>query len=339
MKIDAQLVDFELDDIEAEAQRYERLGFDAIWTRENKHDPYIPLTLAARATSRPALGTNVAIAFARSPFSTAITVWDLQKLSGGRFNLGLGTQVRAHIERRYSMEFEHPAARMREYVDCLRAIWDSFQNDAPATFEGEYYRFKLIVPAFNPGPLEQPHIPIHLAGVNPVMCRTAGEVADGFHVHPFHSVDYLRQVVMANLEQGARKRGRSAKDIEISCPIFTITADTQAEQDTQLEEIRGKAAFYASTPNYRSVLTHHGLEELGKEMSRLARQGEWETMTRKFPDSMLDRMVIVSKPGELAHKMKERYGGILDRVSLYYPVPKDDSEETWQAATKAFSAA
>jgi probable F420-dependent oxidoreductase len=339
MKIDAQLVDIPLQDMEAEAERYERMGFDGLWSRENKHDPYLPLTLAARVTSRISLGTNVAIALARSPFSTAQIAWDLQDLSGGRMNLGLGTQVRAHIERRFSMPFEHPAARIREYVDCVRAVWDSFQNNSQPNYEGEFYRFKLNAPAFISGPLDNPHIPIHLAGVNPTMVRTAGEVADGFHVHPFHSVEYLREVVLANLDEGARKRGRSAADIELSGPIFTVTADTQAAQDTELEAIRSKAAFYGSTPNYRRVLAFHGLEELGKELSVLARRGEWDAMSSKLPDSMLERMVIVAKPGEVAAKIRERYAGILHRVSLYHAIPRDQPDGTWQAMTAAFHAA
>ena len=339
MKIDAQLVDVPLQQMEAEAERYERVGFDGLWSRENKHDPYLPLTLAARVTSRISLGTNIAVAFARSPFSTAQIAWDLQDLSGGRMNLGLGTQVRAHVERRFSMPFEHPAARIGEYVDCVRAVWDSFQNGSRPNFEGEFYRFKLNSPAFVSGPLDNPRIPIHLAGVNPTMVRTAGEVADGFHVHPFHSVEYLREVVMANLEEGARKRGRHAADIELSCPVFTVTADTQAQQDTELEAVRSKAAFYGSTPNYRRVLAFHGLEALGKELSVLARQGDWDAMARKLPDSMLERMVIVAKPSEVAAKLRERYTGVLDRVSLYNAVPRDQSDATWKAMTDAFHAA
>ena len=204
MKIDTQLGGGVSKDIAADAQRFERMGFDGGWTFESRHDPFLPLAQAAIATTRLQLGTNIAVAFGRSPFSVAQTAWDLQRGSGGRFHLGLGTQVRAHVERRYSMPFDHPAARLADYVRCLRAIWDTFQNDARPSYEGPFYRFRLINPFFNAGPIDHPHIPVYVAGVNPRMCRVAGEVAEGLHVHPMHSVGYLSDVVRPALEDGAR---------------------------------------------------------------------------------------------------------------------------------------
>ncbi len=339
MKIDAQLGTTDLHKVVEQAQRYERMKFQGIWTQENMHDPYIPLTIAAQATTRIDLGTDIAIAFARSPFSTAMTAWDLQHLSQGRFKLGLGTQVRAHVERRFSMPFEHPAARIKDYVRCVRAIWDSFQNNSPASYEGEFYQFKLITPAFNPGPLQDPHIPIFLAGLNPDICRAIGEVADGFHLHSFHTVDYIKHVIRANLDEGARKRKKSVKDLEVSGPIFTVSADSQAEMDHQLETIRRKVSFYASTPNYRGVLSYHGMEALGIELSRLARQGEWDAMAARIPDSLLDLMTVVAAPAELAKKLKARYEGLLDRVSLYYALDSQESEERWKSFVDVFRAA
>ena len=339
MKLDTQLGGTDLRLVAAEAQRHERMGFDGTWTLENMHDPYVPLAIAAQHTTRLQLGTNIAIAFARSPFSTATTAWDLQHLSGGRFHLGLGTQVRAHVERRFSMPFEHPAARIKDYVRCLRAIWDSFQLDAPATYEGEFYKFKLITPAFNPGPLEHPHIPVFLAGVNPTMLKTAGEVADGFHVHPFHSPGYLRDVVRTNLDQGARTRGKRVQDLQLSGSIFSVSGETQAESDAQLETVRAKLSFYASTPNYRAVLIYHGLEALGLELSKLARAGEWEAMAKKIPDALLELIVVVAPPSQLAAKLKARYAGLLERVSLYYPLPPQHPEPRWRGFVDDFRAA
>lgn len=339
MKVDAQLGTTDLHDVAGQAQRYERMGFEAIWTQENMHDPYLPLTIAAQATTRIGLGTDIAIAFARSPFSTAITAWDLQHLSRGRFKLGLGTQVRAHVERRFSMPFDHPAGRLKDYVRCIRAIWDSFQNNTPASYEGEFYQFKLITPAFNPGPLQDPAIPILLAGINPEICRAIGEVADGFHLHPFHSAEFIKHVVRANLDAGARKSGKTVQDLEIAGPIFTVSADSQAETDRQLETIRRKVSFYASTPNYRGVLSYHGLEALGIELSQLARQRDWDAMPARIPDSLLDLMVLVAPPAELGKKLKSRYEGLVDRVSPYYAIDSNESEERWKGFVDGFRAA
>jgi len=183
MQLDTQMTDVPLRDVAPTAQRFEQLGFDGVWTFEAAHDPFLPLALTAAATARLEIGTNVAIAFGRSPFATALVAWDLQRASGGRFHLGLGTQVRAHVERRYSMPFEHPAARITDYVRCVRAIWNTFQNGTRPDYEGRFYQFRLINDFFNAGPIDQPDIPVYLAGVNPRMCRAAGEVADGFHIH------------------------------------------------------------------------------------------------------------------------------------------------------------
>ncbi len=339
MKIDAQLGPTDLHDVAQAVQRYERLGFDGVWTLENMHDPYVPLVLAAQATQRLQLGTNIAIAFARSPFSTAVTAWDMQHLSRGRFHLGLGTQVRAHVERRFSMPFEHPARRIKDYVRCLRAVWDSFQTGAPANYEGEFFRFKLITPAFNPGPLPDPHVPVFLAGFNPVMCKAAGEVADGFHAHPFVSRAYLQDVILANVDAGARTRGKRVQDMTISAPIFTASGETQQELDAQIETIRRKISFYASTPNYHAVLRHHGMEALGLELSKLVRQGAWDAMARMIPDALLDLIVVVAPPAQLGARLRERYQGLVDRISLYYQVDPADPDARWTQFVAAFRAA
>ena len=339
MKIDTQIRGGVCADVAVDAQRLERMGFDGAWTFEAKHDPFLPLALAATATERLQLGTNITVAFGRSPFSVAQAAWDLQRGSGGRFHLGLGTQVRAHVERRYSMPFDHPAARLTDYVRCLRAIWDTFQNDTRPRYEGPFYQFKLINQFFNAGPIAHPDIPVYVAGVNPRMCRVAGEVADGLHVHPMHSAGYLRDVVRPALEDGARRSGRDAAALELYAPVMAVTGDTQAEMDEAAAKARQQIAFYGSTPSYRVVLEYHGRGALGDELNRLMRQGDFDEMGRRVPDDLLEAVAVVAPPGELAAKLRQRYEGVLHRLSIYAPVPEGASEAEWQQFIAAFRAA
>ena len=339
MKIDTQIGGGVSKDIAADAQRFERMGFDGGWTFESKHDPFLPLAQAAGATKRLQLGTNIAVAFGRSPFSVAQTSWDLQRGSGGRFHLGLGTQVRAHVERRYSMPFDHPAARLADYVRCLRAIWDTFQNDTRPGYEGPFYRFKLINQFFNAGPIEHPDIPVYVAGVNPRMCRVAGEVADGLHVHPMHSVGYLRDVVRPALEEGARRSGRDAGVLQLYAPVMVVTGDTQQEMDEAAAQVRQQIAFYASTPSYRVVLDYHGYGLLGEKLNRLMRQGDLSNMGNQVPEDLLEQVAVVSGPGQLAAKLRQRYEGVLHGLSIYAPVPEGASEAEWREFIAAFRAA
>jgi probable F420-dependent oxidoreductase len=339
MKLDTQLRDFAFTAIAHEAQRLERIGFDGVWTFETDHDPFLPLALSAMATKRLHLGTNISVAFGRSPFAMAQVAWDLQKWSGGRFHLGLGTQVRAHVERRFSAPFEHPAARVSDYIRCVRAIWDTFQNDTRPRYQGPFYRFTLINPFFNPGPIEHPNIPIYLAGVNPRMCRAAGEVADGFHVHPMHSVGYLREVVRPALDEGARLNGRTVDDLVLNAPVFAVSGETPAEMDAAEQEVRRQIAFYASTPSYRVLLEYHGYDSLGKELSALMRQGDLAAMPKLVPDALLEEVALVASPSELPRKLRQRYEGILQRVSLYFPLPQGAPEAEWQRFVDTFRAA
>lgn len=329
MKFDSQLTKLDPETVGASAAGFERMDFDCVWGVEAGHDPFLPLAWAANATERIGLGTSIAVAFARSPLSMAQVAWDLQRVSGGRLHLGLGTQVRAYIERRYSMPFEQPAARIADYVRCLRAIWDTFQTGAAPGYEGPFYRFTLMNPMFNPGSIDHPHIPISLAGVNPRMCRAAGEVADGFHVHPMHSVSYLREVVIPALDQGARTRGKRASDLELYAPIFVISGETQAEWDRVERAVRTQISFYGSTPSYRTLLTHHGMEGVGRELSARARRGDWEVMPDLVPDSLLEEIAVMAKPAQLPAILKQRYDGILQRASLYFPIFKQDDEARW----------
>ncbi len=339
MKIDTQIWPQDLLAVGETAQKYERMGFDAIWTFEAAHNPFLPLIQAAGSTERIELGTNITVAFARSPFAVAQVAWDLQNASGGRFHLGLGTQVRAHVERRFSMPFEHPARRITDFIHCLRAIWDTFQNDTRPDYRGEFYQFRLINPFFNPGPIAKPRIPVYLAGVNARMCRAAGEAADGFHVHPMHSIGYLREVVRPEIAAGAKAAGRSLDDLDLCATVFAITGETAEEKARSEAAVREQISFYASTPNYRALLEHHGFTELGKELSALVRQGEFAEMAKRVPDALLSEVAIVAEPDQLGVALRERCDGVLQRASLYFPVPDDEPVEKWREFVDSFRAA
>ena len=338
MKIDSLLAAALPDEVAQRAQALERDGFDCAWTFEAAHDAFFPLAYAAQATTRLEIGTNIAVAFARTPFSTAQIAWDLQRNSGGRFRLGLGTQVRQHVERRFSAAFEHPAARVTDYIRCVRAIWNTFQTGARPDYQGPYYQFRLINDFFNPGPIERPDIPIYLAGVNPRMCRAAGEVADGFHVHPVHSVPYLREVVRPALDEGAKTRGKSVADLELYSPVFVVTGDTEAQRASMEAAVRRQIAFYASTPSYAAVLEFHGHGALGKQLGQLMREGRLDEMGPMLPDALLDEIVVFATPAELGARLRARYDGVLDRISLYSTLGGEGGFTQWRALVSAIHA-
>jgi probable F420-dependent oxidoreductase len=325
MKIDVGLRGADLRTLGGEAAACERLGVDGLWSYETAHDPFLPLFAAALATERVSLGTGIAVAFARTPFAMAQTAWDLQRVSGGRLLLGLGTQVRAHVERRFSAPFEHPAARIVDYIRCLRAIWDTFQNGVTPAYEGPFYRFTLISDFFNPGPIEHPDIPISLAGVGERMARAAGEVADGFHVHPLHSPGYLRDVVRPAVAEGARAAGRDPAQVELITPVLIVTGATEGERAAAESYARQQIAFYASTPTYRPFLAYHGFDTLGKELSRLARDGRFADMPARVPDTLLDAVAVSAEPAGVGAAIRARYAGdLVQRVYPYAPIPADD---------------
>ena len=339
MKIDAQLGSLYPGKAAEMARRMEAMGFDAVWSFEAGHDPFLPLMAAAMATEKIQIGTNIAVAFGRSPFATAQAAWDLQQASAGRFHLGLGTQVRAHIERRYDMPFEHPAARLTDYIRCLRAIFDNFQNGGQPSYEGSFYKFILTNPAFIPGAIEHPHIPIYVAGVNPRMCQAAGEVADGFHVHPMHSTAYLRDVVRPAVDEGAKMSGKTVDDLDLHASVFCVLGETEAERAASEQQIREQIAFYASTPNYRALLRHHGLEDLGKELSGIVRTGDFENIAAKVPDKLMAEVAVSTDFGQLGGLLKQRYTRLVQRIATYYPIPDQDPVEKWAAMVKGFEAA
>lgn len=317
------------------ARAAEALGFAGLWSSETRHDPFLPLALAAEHTDTIQLGTSVAIAFARSPMVVAQTAWDLQDFSGGRLLLGLGTQVKAHIERRFSMPWNAPAARLREYIEALRAIWASFQTGAPLGFRGQFYQHTLITPFFNPGPIAHPDIPIAIAGVNTGLARLAGELCQGFHIHPFHSPEYVRTVVQPHVAAGAAAVGRSAQEVELSTSVFVITGHSQAALSEQRERMRAQLAFYASTPTYRVVLATHGWAEIGERLQELARQQQWDTMTALITDEMLRAFAVEAAPDEIGAAIRARYDGLADRVAFYLPFEPGRDDRFWQRTLRA----
>jgi probable F420-dependent oxidoreductase len=338
MKLDTYLDPARLRDIPAAARAAEALGFDGLWLPETQHDPFQALAMAAEHTERIELGTAVAIAFARSPALLAYSAWDLAALSDGRFNLGLGTQVQAHIERRFGMTWEAPVAKLREAVQGIRAFWDCWQNGTRLNLRGRFYRFTLMTPFFNPGPIEHPRIPIYIAGVNTALCRLAGEVADGFHVHPFHTRDYLEHVILPNIEAGAAEAGRTRGDVQLVTTAFAVVGDTEAERAAIREEVRQQIAFYGSTPSYRSVWAQHGWEATGERLSTLAARGQWAEMPGAIDDEQLEAFVVSGAWEGVAARLRTKYAGLLDRVALYRPFVSGADEAGWRRFVSAASA-
>lgn len=297
----------------------ERDGYDGAWTSEIKHDPFLSLALAVTATERIELGSAIALAFARNPMSVAVLGNDLQELSGGRVMLGLGTQVKAHITRRFGMPWSRPARRMREYVLALRAIWAAWEHGTKLDFEGEFYTHTLMTPMFVPAP--HPYGPprVLLAGVGTAMTETAGEVADGFLCHGFTTERYLREVTVPALARGRDKAGRTLDGFEITGSVMLAAGRTEEELAGAIAGARKQIAFYGSTPAYRQVLESHGWGELGDELHTLSRSGRWEEMAMLIDDELLHTVAIVGKPDEVAAGLRRTYGDILTRVSLYTP--------------------
>lgn len=298
------------------AHRAARIGYDGFFTTETSHEPFLPLALAAQAEPDLTLGTAIAVAFPRSPMVTAQLAWDLASLSQGRFVLGLGTQVRAHVTRRFSTEWTAPGPRLREYVQALRAIWRSFQHSERLRFDGEYYRFSLLTPFFDPGPISHPEIPVAIAGVGPYLSGLAGELCDGFHVHPFHSVRYLDSVVLPEMRAGAERAGRTLEDVERISTVFIVTGRDEAETNQVREMVRQQIAFYASTPSYRPVLDAHGWD-FGDELTRLSKRGDWAAMASLVDDDVVDEVAVSAPPDRLGEAIKERYGDRIQRVGFY----------------------
>ena len=336
MKLDVALMTTGLREAVILAQAAEAVGFDTLWTSETQHDPFLPLGVAALNTERIGLGTAIAVAFARNPASTAYLAWDLQAASDGRFILGLGTQVQAHIERRFGMPWGSPAARLREFILAMRAVWDSWQTGGRLNFRGQHYKLTLMAPFFSPGPIDHPQIPVYIAAVNAQMCQLAGELCQGLHVHPFHTTRYLREQIMPNVQDGLAKSGRKRSDMALSSSVFVITGETAEEMALMREEIRSQVSFYASTPSYSKVMELHGWGDIREQLSRLAIRQRWGEMPALISDDILAQFAVEGRPDELPYLVKMRYAGLLDRVTFYLPF--DPGRETlWRMWVEAFN--
>ena len=300
----------------------EQAGFDGIFAAETKHDPFVSLTAAAMRTERVSLMTGIAVAFARSPMTLAETANDLQLVSGGRFILGLGSQIKPHIERRFSMPWSAPAARMREYVAAVRAIWASWETGERLAFEGEHYRHTLMSPFFSPGPNPHGNPPIWVAAVGERMTESAGAVADGVLAHTFTTTRYLREVTRPALERGAASTGRDATALGISVPAFIAVGETDAELAAAIRATKAQIAFYGSTPDYLPVLALHGWEGVHERLHAASRRGEWAQMGELIDDEMLAAFAAVGSPTEVASQLRERFAGLVTRLSFSasYPI-------------------
>ncbi len=311
------------------AMRAEEDGFDGVWCPETAHDPFLALALAAERTERVQLGTGIAVAFARSPMTTAVVANDLQRMSQGRFLLGLGSQIKPHIEKRYSMPWSHPAARMREYVLALRAIWSAWQDGTRLAFRGEFYRHTLMTPMFSQAPHPYGPPPVLLAAVGPKMTEVAGEVADGLLVHGFTTERYLRQVTLPALRRGFAAGGRSGEGFAVSYPGMVVTGGSEADMEQAARAVRAQLAFYGSTPAYKPVLDLHGWGELHGELNRLSKQGRWDEMGDLIDDEVLTTFAVVGSPEEVPALVHQPFGDLVTRFSFSTPYPMERSR--WQA--------
>jgi probable F420-dependent oxidoreductase len=327
--LDASLLSAgDVDDVPGTAADLEARGYAGIWAAEVAHDPLLMLHSAGTATSRVTLGTAILVAFARSPMTVALTAHDLQRSTRGRFVLGLGTQIKPHIERRYSMPWSAPAARMREYVAALRAIWATWQDGTPLRFEGEFYRHTLMTPMFSPAAHQWGAPPVHLAAVGPLMTRLAGEVADGLLVHGFTTERYLRERTLPALDEGLATAGRSRGDVTVSLPGLVVSGRTDADRATAAQAVKATIAFYGSTPAYRPVLELHGWEALADELHALSvsrREDKWDAMRDLVDDEVLGTFAVVADPEDVGARVRARFGDVVDRFSVYasYPAPLD----------------
>ncbi len=325
MKVDGS-IGFDPTGIAESARRIERLGYDGGWSAETSHDPFLPLAIAAEATERLTLGTSIAVAFARNPMTLAVVSRDLQVLSKGRFVLGLGSQIKPHITKRYSMPWSHPAPRMRELILAIRAIWATWDTGVPLAFRGDFYTHTLMTPMFDPGKNPYGDPPIVLAGVGGLMTEVAGEVGDGLLVHAFTTERYLREVTLPALERGAARAGKTRSDLQVSYPGFIVTGRTEDELAQASKRTREQIAFYASTPAYRPVLELHGWGDLQPQLHVLSKRGEWEKMGELIDDEVLGTFAVVAPLDDVAARITERFGDLIDRFSFYTPYPIDDGQ-------------
>ena len=313
-------IPLDLSSVAANARLLDEIGYDGMVVEETKDDPFVIMALAAQATERLKIATSVAIAFPRSPTVTAMSAWTLQKLSKGRFTLGLGTQVKAHIERRFGMPASPAGPWIREYIHAVRAVWDCWQNGTKLDVRGPHYNINLMVPLFNPGPIEHPRIPIQLAAVNPVMSQVVGEVADGLRAHPVCTPSYIEKVMLPAVRAGAAKAGRTLDDFQVCMKPLVATAATEEALVAKVRDTRARISFYASTPQYRAAFDHLGLGALADELKLLSRAQRWEEMPRFIDDKILNTFVTIGTYDQIARKLVDRYAGVVTHCEFSIPV-------------------
>ncbi len=314
MRVATTIPQHDLREVPAAAVAAEDDGYDAVMTLENQHDPFLPLAVAAVSTRRIELVTGIAIAFTRSPMLAANLAWDLNEASGGRFALGLGTQIRAHNEKRFSVPWSPPAPRMREYLEALRAIWRAWKTGERLHYEGEHYRFTLMTPNFVPEGSGLPLPPVTLAAVGPAMLAVAAEYADGVRLHPFCTRRYLAERVLPRVEQGLAKSGRERSAFEIAGGGFIATGPDDETVAKNAQWVRYRVAFYASTPAYWPVLELHGLGDLGRKLNRMTKEGRWDALAAEIPDETLDLFAAIGRHDEIAAIIERRFGGLADTI-------------------------
>lgn len=336
MLLDAMHLTPDLSEMAAWAHSAETLGFDGLVVSETKSDPFLALTLAAEHTQRLTLSTGIAVAFPRSPTILAHLAWDLARFSHGRFILGLGPQVRAHVERRFGAAWEKPVRRLRETIEAIRAVWHCWQTGEDLYYEGEFFTLDLMTPFFSTGPLPYPPPPIYIAAVNHQMLKLAGSACDGVFLHALHSVKYLQEVAWPSLRQGLEQAGRSRQAFSAAAGVFVVPTDDPQPASVFEAYVRQQLSFYMSTPAYRSVLELHGWEGIAIQLSRLARRGDWEAMPKLINDAMLDAFAVSGAWGELPGKIQTRYGDLLDRISYYWPYTPGASDDGWRATLAGF---
>jgi probable F420-dependent oxidoreductase len=315
------------------ARDAESRGYAGLWSTESAHDAFLPLLPVAQATGRLEIGTAIAVAFSRNPMSMAYTAHDLQLLSEGRFHLGLGSQVKPHIERRFGMPWSSPAARMREFVEALRAIWSAWNSGEQLDFRGEFYSHTLMTPFFSPEPSPWGAPPIYLAAVGEHMTEVAGAVCDGLMPHPFTTQRYLRERTLPTVERGRRSTGRGLEDFSVSFQGLVVCGRTEEEMAVATRGVRDQIAFYGSTPSYAPVLELHGWQDLGTELNRLSRTDDperWRKMGDLVDDEVLNAFAVVAEPERLGPAIRERFGDVVDRFTFYAPYKHDP--ELWQPA-------
>jgi len=336
MKVDGG-IGTDLNKAAGEAKEREEAGYSGIWTAETSHDPFFPLLLAAQSTKEVELGTSIAVAFARNPMLLANIGYDLQAYSQGRFILGLGSQIKPHITKRFSMPWSHPAPRMREMILAIRAIWDSWNNGTKLDFRGDFYTHTLMTPFFSPGPNPYGVPKIFLAGVGELMTEVAGEVCDGFLCHGFTTEKYLREVTIPALERGRAKAGKTMDGFDIVGPSFVVTGTDDQQLEQASAGTRQQIAFYGSTPAYKPVLEIHGWGGLQEELNGLSKQGEWVKMGTLIYDEILNTFAVVGAPEQIAPELGARYGDVISRISFYAPYKSDP--ERWSQVLADIKAA